>query len=275
MRTVAVGALAAALCACAAQQVYSPPLQMIVQVPVADVRAKPVAASGGYENDPLQETQIVKGEVVNVLERRGGWYRVECREQPEFTHSGRWEGYPGWVQADALQADMITTRLRAAPAPDSRDGRSRLLYHADRHLGNDYLWGGRSLHDSLNKDVATGVDCSGLVSWSFRQMGWIVPRDAHEQFMKAIPVDPRSLKPGDLIFLADVARPDKIVHVAIYRGEDRIIEAPSTGLKVRVIGFEERFGKPLSQIRAGDEVGGRIIRFGTFFMPIKVMPEDQ
>jgi len=74
-----------------------------VAVPVADVRSKPGSLLRGREHDPLEETQLLYGEHVRILETRDAWARIEALEQPEFTHHGRWEGYPGWVLQDAMR----------------------------------------------------------------------------------------------------------------------------------------------------------------------------
>ena len=88
--------------------------------------------------------------------------------------------------------------------------------------------------------IATGVDCSGLVNLVFRVHGVDVPRDAHEQWMRARPLPAGELKPGDLIFLA---RDGKIMnHVMIFAGDESFIEAPETGERVRIMTFEKKFG---------------------------------
>jgi cell wall-associated NlpC family hydrolase len=127
------------------------------------------------------------------------------------------------------------------------------------------LWGGRSLHDEKISDVLTGVDCSGLINWSFRQTGRGVPRDAHEQYMKAQRLEANNVKPGDLFFLAKKDKPEKIVHVGFFTGGDNLLEAPESGKVVREITFRERFGKELKDLKNGDVVGDRIIYFGTLF----------
>ena len=254
------------LSSCAARtRVFNPPVRMVVAADVADVRSEPKPRPPSYAYDPLQETQVLKGEPIFVLERRGRWARVECPWQAEFTHGDRWQGYPGWIEFDALTADLSSGR-QLVPAGDSgNDLREHLLAEARRHLGAPYLWGGRSVHDPSVEAPLTGVDCSGLVNWSFLQLGRLVPRDAHEQFMKARKVEPQALEPGDLIFLAKADRPDTVVHVGFYSGEGRILEAPQSGEKVREIPFLERFGKELAATKAGDAVGDRVIYFGTLF----------
>lgn len=241
------------------------PERMVVVVPVADVRSEPTAGTLTYDYDANRETQVLMGEVVQVLERKKGWVRVQCDEQKEFTHKSAWEGYPGWIEEKYLSSDLSKQDMPKKSDLGEDALRQKILDEARRHIGESYLWGGRSLHDEGVKVAPTGVDCSGLINWSFRQMGWLIPRDAHEQYMEARQIDPAKIKPGDLVFLAKANQPDKIVHVAFYSGDGKLLEAPQTGLNVREIPVQQRFGKSLKKMKNGMKIGDRIIYFGSFF----------
>lgn len=255
------------LASCAARQEvrYNPPERWVVAAAVADIRSEPTPRDPNHGYDPLQETQVLQGEPVLVYERRGKWVRVECPLQQEFSHNGVWEGYPGWMEARLLTKDPSREIRVKALSGTEADLRRRVLDQAARHLGSRYLWGGRSLYDPSHRNQATGVDCSGLVNWSFLRIGRLVPRDAHEQFMRARRKDPAQLEAGDLIFLAKTDRPDRIVHVAFYAGEGDLLEAPQTGETVRRISILSRFGRDLNSLSNGDTVGDRVIYFGTLF----------
>lgn len=266
MKSACAIAFAAVLAGCATAP-RAPAMRevMFVSADVADVRAKPGRHIGRYVQDPDQETQVLRGETVIVKARERGWARVECVRQPEFSHNGKWEGYPGWIELSALTSDASVERKVVPSTGTESSLRREVLDQARRHLGTPYLWGGRSLHGTGPANAVTGVDCSGLVNWSFLQIGRIVPRDAHEQYLRATPIEPGELREGDLIFLARPARPDRIVHVAFYSGAGRIIEAPQSGEAVREITFEERFGTRLNTLKSGESVGDRVIYFGTLF----------
>ncbi|MCG3205938.1 MAG: hypothetical protein KCHDKBKB_02662 [Elusimicrobia bacterium] len=248
------------------KDLFSPPQKMTVISEVADIRSKPQRGGKKYIFDPLQETQVLKGEQVLVFEKKGKWFRVECPEQQEFTHENKWQGYPGWIEKKFLTPAIAVSENTSRPAiPFTDELRPSILKEARRHLGSPYLWGGRSLHNPQHKQTLTGVDCSGLVNWSYRQAGLIVPRDAHEQWMKSQPIEPRELEPADLIFLAKTDNPEKVVHVMIYAGNGKIIEAPQSGDKVRELFFDERLGKFLIETKSGEILKDRVIYFGTFF----------
>ncbi len=149
--------------------------------------------------------------------------------------------------------------------------RNRLLEEvlAILSVKTPYLWGGLSVEKSTTalsaySTSAYGLDCSGLTHLAYRVNGIIIPRDSHEQWMKAKPIKRAELKSADLIFSAKADNPKKITHVALYTGDGQIIEAPQTGMVVRKISFQEKYGKPLDEVESGDKVGERMIYFGSF-----------
>lgn len=98
-----------------------------------------------------------------------------------------------------------------------------ILSTANEFVGRPYLWGGTS---------GKAMDCSGFTKTVFFLNGIILPRDASQQVHigNDIPVDTslEGLLPGDLLFFGKKATADqkeKITHVAIYRGDGKIIHA--------------------------------------------------
>jgi len=224
------------------------PQPAIVVIPVADVWSRPLV-NGEPPTDDLRETQVLNGEKVLIHESSGAWVRIEAPAQQEFTHHGIWEGYPGWVLAASLSLKPQSQKETYRPPED-------ILQFAESKKGLPYCWGGMS--------TTCGFDCSGLVHLAYRTHGLEIPRDAHEQWMKAKSILRTQLKPADLIFSAKAVAPKKITHVALYAGDGMIIEAPQTGMVVRKISFKDKYGKNLSEVESGDRVGDRIIYFGTF-----------
>jgi cell wall-associated NlpC family hydrolase len=68
-----------------------------------------------------------------------------------------------------------------------------------------------------------GIDCSGLVHMSYRRLGRLVPRDAHEQEAAGRERDEAELCRGDLVTYGEGA----CTHVAFWLGDGRILH--STG----------------------------------------------
>lgn len=90
-------------------------------------------------------------------------------------------------------------------------------------IGTPYRFGGA--------DPSQGFDCSGLVFYTFSQLGLQVPRTSQDQFKAAKKIALSSASRGDLVFFQDQA---KLSHVGIYLGEGLFVHAPATGRRVSV-----------------------------------------
>ena len=86
-----------------------------------------------------------------------------------------------------------------------------------------YLWGGLS---------AWGYDCSGIVWAVYRAHGMTIPRDADPQFRHGTAVSLHALQPGDLLFYGTQRY---VHHVSIYAGAGRMLEAPDSAHRVRLV----------------------------------------
>jgi cell wall-associated NlpC family hydrolase len=102
-----------------------------------------------------------------------------------------------------------------------------MLKEAMSRRGLPYVWGG---------DGPNVFDCSGLVQWSFRQAGIVMPRVAADQALTGPSVPVNQLTAGDLLFYhTDPTDPAYISHVAIYLGNGWMIQAPEPGEDVQVV----------------------------------------
>jgi peptidoglycan DL-endopeptidase CwlO len=78
-----------------------------------------------------------------------------------------------------------------------------------------------------------GFDCSGLVMSAWAAAGVTIPRDTYEQ-VAALPSIPlSSIQPGDLLFYNGDG------HVAMYVGDNMIVDAPQPGMDVEEIPMDE------------------------------------
>ena len=161
-------------------------------------------------------TQLLDGEPVIVGDEREGWSEVVAPWQPV---PGQ-DGYQGWVR---------TAHLRP-PTDDDPDhpsarvpaDRIAVAAYAERFQGLVYLWGGTS---------PAGFDCSGLVHYSYRQAGVVVPRDSPDQALAVTPVPLGTEEPGDLYFFA---RDDgRVYHVGFVAARGRMLHAPSATAPAR------------------------------------------
>lgn len=107
---------------------------------------------------------------------------------------------------------LITAWLAATPVVNADTPADVAVAAARNVIGGRYVWGGTN--------PATGVDCSGLVQWSFAQAGIAVPRTSQEQAVAGVPVARADLAPGDVIVYYPNAS-----HVGIYEGDGMVIHA--------------------------------------------------
>lgn len=296
-------------------------LKMTVGVPVADLMVKARQRKKVELDDAEHLSQLLYGETVTIVSAKEGWVRVLADEQLDFFEDDKWEGYPGWLDADTLVfgpppkpnavvrmkqalvtrgADMmlisVGTRLQklgeekgeslvrlldgtvARVASDvlywppdkvTDESRAQIIKISELFLGTSYYWGGRS---GVQPDLSVGVDCSGLVSLAYRVHGLDIPRDSHGQKLKARTIENRDLRPGDLIFLTEPGNPKQVTHVMIFTGGDGVIESRKSSGRVLRSSFKERFGKPLLDIKSGDEIADlsyprpkkRVLYYGTY-----------
>jgi len=75
---------------------------LIVTVPVADLRSKPVDAKPSNVHDDLRETQVLYNEILRCLDEIDDWYYIEAIEQQKYTRKNMWQGYPGWIRKHSV-----------------------------------------------------------------------------------------------------------------------------------------------------------------------------
>jgi peptidoglycan DL-endopeptidase CwlO len=94
------------------------------------------------------------------------------------------------------------------------------LRYALTRIGDPYVWGAAGPGE---------FDCSGLVMWSYAQVGISLLHYTGDQWDEGQHVSQSQLQPGDLVFFFQ-----DISHVGMYIGNGMMVDAPSAGQDVMV-----------------------------------------
>ncbi|WP_042385551.1 C40 family peptidase [Streptacidiphilus melanogenes] len=125
------------------------------------------------------------------------------------------------AQEAKLAALAALAKQQASPPPPPAPGDVHsVLAFARAALGLPYVWGGAGPQN---------YDCSGLTMRAWQRAGVELPHYAADQYAQSHPETYRQLQPGDLVFWSHDGSPQGIFHVALFTGDDTIIEAPHTG----------------------------------------------
>ena len=126
------------------------------------------------------------------------------------------------------EEDGYTPEPAPAPEPEpsySGSAASTAISTAMSYIGTPYVWAGES---------ASGLDCSGLTMVSYEAAGVYLTHSSRVQYGQGTQVPLDTAQPGDLVFWSSDGSQSGIYHVAIYLGDDMMIEAPTFGMTVRV-----------------------------------------
>ncbi|MEV6912326.1 NlpC/P60 family protein [Amycolatopsis sp. NPDC051071] len=129
--------------------------------------------------------------------------------------------------------------VQSAPAGSSVEA---VVQRALSQLGLPYAWGGgngsgptRGIRDGGTADrygdyMKTGFDCSGLMIYAFAGVRSL-PHYSGYQYSAGRQVPLSQMRRGDMLFWGGGGG---IHHVAMYLGNGQMVEAPQSGLRVRV-----------------------------------------
>jgi cell wall-associated NlpC family hydrolase len=240
---------------------------------VVNLRKQPVSHQKGYKKDPLQETQLLKGDSVISLKEKEGWLFVQVLEQKRYYSESGWGNYLGWINKKHVRkikcdekkrtgvfsepyskqnkeeftlGSFVTHSLDIEQKQSLEEKQEKLLSLATLFLGSPYFWGGASFYLPQRNEVTTSVDCSGLTYLIHKTLGIEIPRNAHDQYLLASPVE-GTPRPGDLLFYREYSeRPEFVSHVAIVKDKNTIIEATTQSSTVREVLLKGRFSSPLT-----------------------------
>ncbi|MFB8006004.1 C40 family peptidase [Nocardia sp. NPDC056000] len=108
----------------------------------------------------------------------------------------------------------------------------KVIAVATAQVGKPYVWGAEG---------PNSFDCSGLMQYAARAAGVNIPRVSQDQYRQLPKVNPADIRPGDLIFPAGHYNGGSPTHVMMYIGNGRCVEAPRTGLNVRIVALPSSY----------------------------------
>jgi len=126
--------------------------------------------------------------------------------------------------ACATSSRKLASTETSAGYPNNPAKRQDVVLQAMAMLDRGYTYGGKKLH--------TGFDCSGLVSFVYKESAGIALQGSAAQMAHATrSIEPDQAHPGDLVFFNTLG--SAFSHVGIYIGSGKFIHAANekTGVK--------------------------------------------
>ena len=131
---------------------------------------------------------------------------------PKFFRRGKSTGIA--PSASALSATSDT--VAQGSSGSSLTGQA-IVVEAQKYLGTPYVYGGAS---------PSGFDCSGLVYYVLKTLGYSPNRTPEAQYAQGTYVSKANLLPGDIVFFS--GNGSTITHVGIYAGNGQFIHSPNS-----------------------------------------------
>ena len=134
--------------------------------------------------------------------------------------------------SDGIAYDSEPSNANTETSASWQAKTQEVLMKAFSLTGIKYTWGG--------KTPETGFDCSGFVSYVFRNaVNLTLPATARAISQIGKTVKKGELQPGDLVFFNTLK--SAFSHVGIYIGDNKFIHAPRTGAAVRVENMQNSY----------------------------------
>lgn len=153
---------------------------------------------------------LPRGTYVTVNGAEGNWYQVT------------YNGINGYMSRDYV--NVRSTAVNRSGLAVDRDGYTgqTVVNYAAQFLGTPYVYGG---------SAPGGFDCSGLVYYVYKQLGYSLNRTAAGQASNGVYVPKDQLVAGDIVLFN--CGGSGINHAGIYAGDGSFIHAVKPGVAVR------------------------------------------
>lgn len=125
--------------------------------------------------------------------------------------------------AEQARAERFLHSYEASLNEEQELAGQKLLQHARSAIGTPYVRGG---------STPGGFDCSGFVSWAFKNVGVKLPRTAREQSVVGERItNIEDMRAGDIVAFR---HPRRGYHTGIYVGDGKFIHSPRKRTRVRI-----------------------------------------
>ena len=186
-----------------------------------------------------------KGDKAYIIGLNRGWYKViyegnicyirsdylelteypyenqKSPNSPKFFRLGKSTGVAPSASAlngGTTSGGMNSDNLGSSDSTGSTANGQAIVNKAKQYLGVPYVYGGAS---------PSGFDCSGLVYYVLKSLGYSPYRTPADQYKQGTYVSKANLEPGDIVFFHGTYT-SGISHVGIYAGHGPFIHAPNS-----------------------------------------------
>ncbi len=213
----------------------------------------------GPGTDTSVVAQAPKGETCFIIGFNCGWYKVSFNgqigyvrsdlltllEEPYTNAGSKGNTYKESNSASTSQGSSsksspakTTAKTSSAPATSSSTGSSlgeQAANYAMQFKGYRYVYGGAA--------PSTGFDCSGLVYYVYKQLGYNVGRTSTDQYYNSYSnVSRGSLQVGDIVlFERTYTSNSRCTHSGIYIGNGQFIHAANSRSGVIVTSLDSEY----------------------------------
>lgn len=184
-------------------------------------------------------TYLLPSDTFKVEGENGSWYYININGKKGYAH----KDYVRLLESNSNSGSGSSSNNEVSKTYGA------LLSVMKSQIGSPYIFGGagetitRSLLNNLKSQYPTmnysldskyidngykAFDCSGLMQWSFKQIGINIGRSTYSQINNGIEVSLNNIKEGDLLFYSDLN------HVGMYVGNGQWLESPRSGEFVRI-----------------------------------------
>ncbi|MCL2627129.1 MAG: C40 family peptidase [Oscillospiraceae bacterium] len=170
----------------------------------------------------------VQDTIMSIIGLNNGWFKVRFDNKTGYVRSDFMSVTSSTASTSTSSSSSSSATTSAASTPTSTqviptgtapdpnvELGQQIADLALSFIGTKYVYGGAS---------PSGFDCSGLVSYVFRQFGVSLTRNSAGQYRdNGTHIKRSELSVGDLIFTSENGR--TVTHVAIYIGDNKIVHS--------------------------------------------------